>query len=297
MKAVSIRVIHAGEFMAAPPYPAQQPPHNVISTPAPRFAIGPVPRQIVSINERCCRPRCQSMTRHEELPVPVFKPLEQSNPPPHSAISTPAPFQFNHQASIWLPQNNVVTLSRPSPLVSPPQGSEAASDKKPKWSARSIKSFAMGELEARKLKFPNTGTEALLMGILVEGTSLTAKFLRENEIVKLLGKSDMCFFSPEHPLLTEPAQKTLDWAVDEKLKTGAMAGQKVATNIGGFIVKKPFQQTNVVSKQKSQTLDSIFANMKEQRMRVFSQQHNNNVPKRNGGGQPRVPWARNHLRN
>ncbi|KAL8469080.1 hypothetical protein ACS0TY_032064 [Phlomoides rotata] len=76
-----------------------------------------------------------------------------------------------------------------------------------------------------------------------------------------------------------------------------MAGQKVATNIGGFIVKKPFQQTNAVSKQKSQTLDSIFANMKEQRMRVFSQQHNNNVPKRNGGGQPRVPWARNHLRN
>lgn len=38
-----------------------------------------------------------------------------------------------------------------------------------RWSARSIKSFAMGELEARKLKYPNTGTEALLMGILVEG--------------------------------------------------------------------------------------------------------------------------------
>lgn len=29
----------------------------------------------------------------------------------------------------------------------------------------------MGELEARKLKFMNTGTEALLMGILVEGQS------------------------------------------------------------------------------------------------------------------------------
>ncbi len=38
-----------------------------------------------------------------------------------------------------------------------------------RWSARAIKSFAMGELEARKLKYPNTGTEALLMGILVEG--------------------------------------------------------------------------------------------------------------------------------
>lgn len=38
-----------------------------------------------------------------------------------------------------------------------------------RWSARAIKSFAMAELEARKLKYPNTGTEALLMGILVEG--------------------------------------------------------------------------------------------------------------------------------
>lgn len=62
------------------------------------------------------------------------------------------------------------------------------------------------------------------------GTSLAAKFLRENgitlfkvrdEIVNLLGRSDMYFFSPEHPPLTEPAQKALDWAVEEKLKSGA----------------------------------------------------------------------------
>ncbi|KAL8135237.1 hypothetical protein AgCh_010050 [Apium graveolens] len=101
--------------------------------------------------------------------------------------------------------------------------------KSPKWSARAIKSYAMAELEARKLKYPNTGTEALLMGILVEGTSLAAKFLRENgitlfkvrdETVKLLGKSDMYFFSPEHPPFTEPAQRALDWAIDEKLKSG-----------------------------------------------------------------------------
>lgn len=86
----------------------------------------------------------------------------------------------------------------------------------------------MGELEARKLKYPNTGTEAILMGILVEGTSEAAKFLRENgitlfkvreETVKLLGKADMYFFSPEHPPLTEAAQEALDWAVDEKLRS------------------------------------------------------------------------------
>lgn len=38
-----------------------------------------------------------------------------------------------------------------------------------RWSSRAIKSFAMGELEARKLKYPTTGTEAILMGILIEG--------------------------------------------------------------------------------------------------------------------------------
>ncbi|KAJ6688659.1 ATP-DEPENDENT CLP PROTEASE ATP-BINDING SUBUNIT CLPT1 CHLOROPLASTIC [Salix koriyanagi] len=74
------------------------------------------------------------------------------------------------------------------------------SQKIPKWSARAIRSFGLGELEARKLKYPNTGTEALLMGILIEGTSPAAKFLRANgitffkvreETVELLGKSEM----------------------------------------------------------------------------------------------------------
>ncbi|KAL3834575.1 hypothetical protein ACJIZ3_009311 [Penstemon smallii] len=121
----------------------------------------------------------------------------------------------------------VATVSFSLPTTKKTQ--EVAADKKPRWSARAIKSFAMGELEARKLKFPTTGTEALLMGILVEGTSLASKFLRENgitlfkvreEIVNLLGRSDLYFFSPEHPPLTEQAQSALDWAIEEKLKSG-----------------------------------------------------------------------------
>lgn len=32
----------------------------------------------------------------------------------------------------------------------------------------------------------------------------------------------MYFFSPEHPPLTELAQRALDWAVDEKLKSGRL---------------------------------------------------------------------------
>ncbi|KAE9596793.1 hypothetical protein Lal_00007607 [Lupinus albus] len=98
----------------------------------------------------------------------------------------------------------------------------------PKWSSKAIKSFAMGELEARKLKYPTTGTEAFLMGLLIEGTNIASKFLRahgitlfkvRDETVKLLGKADMFFFSPEHPPLTEQAQTALDWAIDQKIKS------------------------------------------------------------------------------
>ncbi|KAL3681800.1 hypothetical protein R1sor_024756 [Riccia sorocarpa] len=105
------------------------------------------------------------------------------------------------------------------------------------WSARAIKSFSMAELEARKLKYPNTGTEALLMGILTEGTSQAAKYLRANgvslfgvrdEVIKLLGKADMYFFSPEHPPLTEQAQKALDWAIQDSSKLG-LNGEVTAT--------------------------------------------------------------------
>ncbi|VAH88818.1 unnamed protein product [Triticum turgidum subsp. durum] len=140
----------------------------------------------------------------------------------------------------------------------------------------------MAELEARKMRYPTTGTEGLLMGILVEGeaqprlslhfcpniclfamlgvcifsrkkniiknnggvrtskileipsqkdtrrTSDAAKLMRAKGITLLtvrdaaatiLGKSEMFYFSPMHPPLTESAQRALDWAVNEKLKS------------------------------------------------------------------------------
>ncbi|KAK4363424.1 hypothetical protein RND71_018665 [Anisodus tanguticus] len=140
--------------------------------------------------------------------------------------------------------STVATVAFSLPTAKPER---ASSEKQPKWSARAIKAFTMGELEARKLKYPNTGTEALLMGILVEGTSLAAKFLRANsvtllkvrdETVKLLGKSDMYFFSPEHPPLTEPAQRALDWAVDEKLKSGESGEITIAHLVLGIWSEK-----------------------------------------------------------
>ncbi|WVZ09407.1 hypothetical protein V8G54_013937 [Vigna mungo] len=263
-----------------------------------------------------------------------------------------------------------VTVSVSLPTAKPEHASPG--QKFPKWSSKAIKSFAMSELEARKLKYPTTGTEALLMGVLIEGyqalllgplrdeskkditleclkpyfgqqfennreqskhsmqtttqkhsqhapipkhsqpdknpahthfknnihiapnqtrndklrteatqlrernviqqngecrvkhntgvlvgiiesgshtawdlvfpkptlfltyqwalgTNLAAKFLRANgisllkvqdESVKLLGKGDLFFFSPEHPPLTDEAQRALDWAVDRKIKSG-----------------------------------------------------------------------------
>jgi hypothetical protein len=66
-------------------------------------------------------------------------------------------------------------------------------------------------------------------GWLCVGTSEAARFLRRNgvtlfgakeEIIKLLGKADMYFFSPEHPPLTSSAQKALAWASDPKNKPG-----------------------------------------------------------------------------
>ncbi|KAL8053679.1 hypothetical protein ABFX02_05G088500 [Erythranthe guttata] len=119
------------------------------------------------------------------------------------------------------------TISFSLPTAKPERVS--ATEKIPKWSSKAIKAYAMGELEARKIKSPTTGTEAILMGILIEGTNFASKFLRGNgitlqkvrdEIFKMRGKPDMYFFSPEHPPLTEAAQTTLDWAIDEKLTSG-----------------------------------------------------------------------------
>ncbi|PWA40841.1 double Clp-N motif protein [Artemisia annua] len=167
------------------------------------------------------------------------------------SIFQPDPFSKNsklYTSSAWLGGKGVTRLpvalkvSSTRPVTRPisasisfslPTGNPervSSSDKVPQWSLKGIKSFAMGELEARKLKFATTGTEAILMGILVEGTNRASKLLRANgftlmrvreEAIKLIGKPDYFFYSPEHPPLTEAAQKALDWAVDEKLKSGA----------------------------------------------------------------------------
>ncbi|XWS48795.1 hypothetical protein CRYUN_Cryun13aG0107300 [Craigia yunnanensis] len=85
-----------------------------------------------------------------------------------------------------------------------------------------------------------------------------------------------------------------------KPRIGAPPVQRRAMN-GGFAAKpqqqkqQQEQQGNIVTKQRPQTLDSLFANMKEQRMRVLSRQ--TNAVQRNGGGRQRMPWGRGRFGN
>ncbi|CAN6804389.1 unnamed protein product [Brassica oleracea] len=81
----------------------------------------------------------------------------------------------------------------------------------------------------RVLHGDSTGTAWGRLENIAMSTTAAAKLLRGNgvtlfkvrdETINLLGKSDMYFFSPEHPPLTEPAGKAIDWAVDEKKKSG-----------------------------------------------------------------------------
>ncbi|CAN1842652.1 ATP-dependent Clp protease ATP-binding subunit CLPT2, chloroplastic [Linum perenne] len=99
-----------------------------------------------------------------------------------------------------------------------------------KWSCRTIRSYGLAELEARKLKYTETGTECLLLGILIEGTSSAAKFLRANgvttykfrdEVVNMLGRRYFLTETPEFPPPTEQALRALDKAIEEKLKSGS----------------------------------------------------------------------------
>lgn len=45
-------------------------------------------------------------------------------------------------------------------------------------------------------------------------------FKVRDESVKVLGEANVYEITPEHPPMTDEAQRALDWAVDQKLKSG-----------------------------------------------------------------------------
>ncbi|KAL6962386.1 hypothetical protein U1Q18_037343 [Sarracenia purpurea var. burkii] len=89
--------------------------------------------------------------------------------------------------------------------------------------------------------------------------------------------------------LTEKKMNMTLVVVNSACRFRAQLVQRKATN-ETFSGKKPQSLGNAVPKQRPQTLDLLFANMKEQRMRALSQQ--NNGRRRNGGGQLRQQWGR-----
>lgn len=95
-----------------------------------------------------------------------------------------------------------------------------------------------------------------------------------------------------------------------KQRTGGPSRQQGnPPNGGNFRKRQSVQQAprsiDVIPKQKPKTLDSLFANMKEQRMRAFPRTNNGSGVgvgggvRRNGGSenQPRQPWLRGRFGN
>lgn len=98
-----------------------------------------------------------------------------------------------------------------------------------KWSARATRALALGRMEAKKMCYPQSGTEAILMGLMLESTSPVAKYLRsngftffdvQNEAINLLGRGNVFYKGPPEPPFTVQAKNALLWIADEMSKSG-----------------------------------------------------------------------------
>ncbi|GMP29633.1 hypothetical protein CsSME_00004645 [Camellia sinensis var. sinensis] len=120
------------------------------------------------------------------LPMPSFFRKSDNFPLPHPLILKP-----DNSLSSFIGTHLSIQPTNPwNRLACQITAQRGSSEKLPKWSARAIKSFAMAELEARKLKYPNTGTE-LQNFLRANGITL---FKVRDETVNLLGRSDLYFF-------------------------------------------------------------------------------------------------------
>ncbi|XP_031095710.1 uncharacterized protein LOC115999901 isoform X2 [Ipomoea triloba] len=115
------------------------------------------------------------------------------------------------------------------------------------------------------------------------------------------------FQGNQFPLATEAAKKAATAPIRSRgfsrNRTGNMNKWRVAAplvkrnvaNGGGFSVKQQQQQEiKSMSQPKPQTLDSLFANMKEQRMKTSQQ---TNGARKNGRSQHQAPWIRRRFGN
>ncbi|CAJ2650547.1 unnamed protein product [Trifolium pratense] len=140
--------------------------------------------------------------------------------------------------SFSLATSNPDSVSSSGEFVKHPEGVSPGQEI-PRWSSSAIKAIALAQVEARKLKRLTTGTETLILGVLVEGTNLANTFLRANgitlfkvkdEMEKLLGEADRFATPGTRPHITDDAQRALDWAVNKKIKSGE-SGEVTPTHI------------------------------------------------------------------
>ncbi|XP_010053136.2 uncharacterized protein LOC104441661 isoform X1 [Eucalyptus grandis] len=122
-------------------------------------------------------------------------------------------------------------------------------------------------------------------------------------------------FQPNHfPLATEAARKAgvnpfggrafnrNRIANANRPRAGAVVSQKRIVNGAVAAKQQKENESNAGAKQRPKTLDSLFADLKEQRMKAVPRQINtvprqtNTVP-RNQGGRPIPPWHRARFRN
>ncbi|GER30292.1 PHD finger family protein [Striga asiatica] len=162
-----------------------------------------------------------------------------------------------------------------------------------------IKMSKTRDKKHKKQRVPNKGQN----NVSQDKSSKVRRFMDTRSSMRqgALAKRRTNFQGNQFPLAAEAAKKAAAAPIRSRAfsrnrqfnvntRVEVMSVRKNSANRSGF--KKPVQQTNAGPKQKPQTLDSLFANMKEERMRSASQQSNGSG--RNGGTRHVVPWARGH---
>ncbi|KAL6578745.1 hypothetical protein OROMI_008961 [Orobanche minor] len=159
-------------------------------------------------------------------------------------------------------------------------------------------------MKPKKQRVPNKG-QKFVNKVSQDNSLKVRRFMDTRSSIRqgALAQRRSNFQANQFPLATEAAKKaavapirgrafnrTRRFNVNKRV--GASTVRKNVVNEGRFTVKKPAQVANGGPKQKPQTLDSLFATMKEERMRAISLQ-NNNGSRINGV----VPWARGYQHN
>ncbi|CAH1453569.1 unnamed protein product [Lactuca virosa] len=118
----------------------------------------------------------------------------------------------------------------------------------------------------------------------------------------VLSQRRSSFQGNQFPLAVEAARKapirSRNFMRNQPMTSYRPRGASVQ-NRGVANQKQVKKVSNQKQKQRPQTLDSLFANMKEQRMKVLSQNNNTNTRRRTGGGvhaqqRPTPPWTRSY---